>query len=668
MGKYQVDEINFHGFLNAMRKLRKVTLEQLSEGLCSVSMLDRIEKGERLPEKQMRDRIVARLGVSGEGYEDYLTNEEYDEWVLRQNIFKSIEEKDILSLERYLAEYVKKEDPSGVENQFFEAMSLMLLRLKDAPFSEQKIVVEKAVKFTVPVSEEKFPDMLLLSEQEIYLLTEYVYFMEYREGIESELYWRLRHYEKLHEYLNHSHLEKLAKAKVYPKMACCMCELILEKAEKEEFLWYALSICNEGIELLRDTKKCYYFVELLELRMQLIERILEILDTPKKEELYSFTNQKIETRYSAEWGRIIFSETDAKEKEIKSRKSKEALLEELEESKKWHSLFLELYEEYGVSPYMEHFCHVYWETESYCIADVIRIRREMFGMSLKELSKGVCSLKTLKRLERKETKTQMAIVRELFRKLGLCAEYIRARVVTSEYEVFQLYETMTRYANNHDLENWEKCLTELKSRLCMDIGYNQLMIMREENLLKSLKGDITQEIFTKTIQKGLESILSLEHVLKAEEKYLTIEELSCMYSIALRMDIKTENTYITIMKEICIGYEKKGGITAHISMYEFLMSGVANFIGTFGEYEKSNRIGKKVIKESLKHRRMGNIVYNLFNCIWTYKQKRIHNIPIDTIYNINKELENCIILSEINKLDSLRKFFEDKLINEVNDN
>ena len=660
MGKYQVDEINFHGFLNAMRKLRKVTLEQLSEGLCSVSMLDRIEKGERLPEKQMRDRIVARLGVSGEGYEDYLTNEEYDEWVLRQNIFKSIEEKDILSLERYLAEYVKKEDPSGVENQFFEAMSLMLLRLKDAPFSEQKIVVEKAVKFTVPVSEEKFPDMLLLSEQEIYLLTEYVYFMEYREGIESELYWRLRHYEKLHEYLNHSHLEKLAKAKVYPKMACCMCELILEKAEKEEFLWYALSICNEGIELLRDTKKCYYFVELLELRMQLIERILEILDTPKKEELYSFTNQKIETRYSAEWGRIIFSETDAKEKEIKSRKSKEALLEELEESKKWHSLFLELYEEYGVSPYMEHFCHVYWETESYCIADVIRIRREMFGMSLKELSKGVCSLKTLKRLERKETKTQMAIVRELFRKLGLCAEYIRAKIITNNDEALLIYDIFTKYINNNELEKAKECMNRLKKIVCMDIAVNKQAIMRAENILKLRTGEIRkEEAITKTIE-SLECTVLLEKVINTKERYLTREEIACINSIFIEADREKQEQYMSIIEEICVQYLTEDGILSHISVCELLLTRLASYFGNCEEYDKSEEYSTIILKESLVCRRMGKLANNLFNHIWNYKQKILQNMSVEKEYDIKRELERCILLSVLNKAENLKHFFEDE--------
>ena len=70
---------------------------------------------------------------------------------------------------------------------------------------------------------------------------------------------------------------------------------------------------------------------------------------------------------------------------------------------------MELYTKHNVSPYMEYFCHLYWEMESYCIGDVIRIRRQMFGMTKEQLCKGICSVKTLTRMEHKQVKTQMPI-------------------------------------------------------------------------------------------------------------------------------------------------------------------------------------------------------------------------------------------------------------------
>ena len=72
MPRYVKDEINFHKFLDAMRQLKDVTLEQVCDGLCTSGMMKRIECGDRLPEKQMRDRIMARMGVPLDGYEDFI--------------------------------------------------------------------------------------------------------------------------------------------------------------------------------------------------------------------------------------------------------------------------------------------------------------------------------------------------------------------------------------------------------------------------------------------------------------------------------------------------------------------------------------------------------------------------------------------------------------------
>lgn len=61
----------------------------------------------------------------------------------------------------------------------------------------------------------------------------------------------------------------------------------------------------------------------------------------------------------------------------------------------------------------------------------------MFGYSSKRLCEGICSEKTLTRLENKKAKTQMPVVRELLERLNLHPEYIRARVVTNDFHVLE---------------------------------------------------------------------------------------------------------------------------------------------------------------------------------------------------------------------------------------
>ena len=74
----QREEMNFSGFLNLMRKKHKVTMEEVCEGICFKSMMNRVETGERLPDKLTRDRLLQRMGVAQETYQDYLMGEEYE--------------------------------------------------------------------------------------------------------------------------------------------------------------------------------------------------------------------------------------------------------------------------------------------------------------------------------------------------------------------------------------------------------------------------------------------------------------------------------------------------------------------------------------------------------------------------------------------------------------
>ena len=458
MEKYVKDEKKFHVFLAMMRKMHNVTLEQLCEGLCSVSMMHRIENGERLPEKQMRDRILSRMGVPLEGYEDYLSIEEYEQWISRQKIIRSIEKKNIDEAKQYLEKYRKYERQNSVEAQFCAVVEFMLLQIKNASVVRQRAVVERAVKFTMPNIKNSFFDRMLLSEQELNLLTECIRLCEYHDAL-KEADWKCSQYKRILTYVERSHLGRFCRAKVYPKTAYYLCETILGQSRTTENFELGIAVCNRAIDLLRDSKRLYYFTELVDSLEKLVNEYVLCL--------------------------------------YKKHKSPEAkrLQEELEEKQSWRNVIVELYTEYGITPYIENFCYLYWETESYCIGDVIRTRRKMFGMTKEQLCEGICSVKTLTRIENKKVKTQMPIVRELFERLGLCAEYLRARIITNDYEILKLAEECVQYENNYKIKEWEKCLKELSQKLCMDIPQNKQFIMNSYYLLQFRKEELSKEDF-----------------------------------------------------------------------------------------------------------------------------------------------------------------------------
>lgn len=58
-------------------------------------MITRIGNGERMPAKLLRDRLLSRLGVAPDGYENFLPLEDYKNWKARQQILRLITVRDM---------------------------------------------------------------------------------------------------------------------------------------------------------------------------------------------------------------------------------------------------------------------------------------------------------------------------------------------------------------------------------------------------------------------------------------------------------------------------------------------------------------------------------------------------------------------------------------------
>ena len=619
------DEINFHRFLNATRQLHNVTLDQVCEGLCSRSMMLRIESGDRLPEKQMRDRILSRMGVIIEGYEDYLSIDEYEQWELRQKLLGSIERKEFVKAEQYLEKYRIYEKQNVVEEQYCKAMELMLLQLQNAPLAKQQPVIERAVKLTMSHIGNHLSEKVLLSEQELNLLIEYVRLRPYNGKPEEEFRWRCGQYKDIMNYIEHSRLDSFCRAKVYPKAVSYLCEKILEKSDRVEDWKEGIEACNQAIELLRDSRRLYYFIELVA------------------------SLEKLVNKYEA------YLDEDDKQGERNNFR------EGLEEKLAWRDVIMELYTEYQVTPYMEHFCHLYWGMESYCIGDIIRTRRQMFGMTKEQLCEGICGIKTLTRLELKQAKTQMPIVRALFKRLGLCAEYIRARVITSDYEVLKLAEECVRYENNYQMEEWIWRLKELEQKLCMDIPQNKQFIKNSYCALRLQLRKISKEQYMKEMLEALEYTIPLEYVMKPGKKFLSREERTYIHNIGINIGAVKDNPYMLVIANICKENDLENDLGGHIRKYEFLLTSIISYLGNIGDYEKSDELSKKLTKKSLQYRREGILAETMYNNLWNYQQRLREGKEIERVYEEKKEIEKYILLSKFGKMDMLLKFFEQKL-------
>lgn len=619
----QRDQINYHGFLRALREMNNVTQEAVSIGICTTSGMNRFENGNRVAEKLMRDRLTARLGISGEKYEDYLQRTEYIRWQHRLRLIKAIEKRDLALAKEELSVYETLAEVNTPNKQFIETMRYMILSLENAPADELLDSITKAIKYTVPSVKKALDGKHLLADQEINLIAEQMRLFPPKAVVRDKDAWRISEYEKLISYIDNSQWEVLQKAKVYPKIAYYICQIILGKNPTEAELRHGLDLCYTGIELLRDSRRLYHFIELTEMRRSLAERLLSCFDV-----------------------------TDS---------DKSALQEMLKENNTWENVFKELYSEYEVAPYMSDFCYLYYETECHDMAEVIETRRKMMKLSRVKIADGICTDRTIIRIERENRDANVEMVRRLFERLGLCAEYRRARVITNDVNALMMSIEVTRNMNSHDFEKWDKNILVLEDKLNMDILHNKQEVSRLKNLLDYRRKRINKEQLFEKMKLALEYTVPLKSVSKKGEKYYTRNEWLCIYDFAFKLSGNISNECIKILERFCADLENRKNILS-ICLYEVIMAGMISYLGDIGKYDESTKLSKIMIKECLVYRRMFDLDINIYNILWC----ALENTKITKInYNektIKDSLQLCKVLSQVSKAYNREAFFEKKLL------
>lgn len=95
----------FGKYISRTRMSNNISLEQLSDGICAPSNLNRIEHGKRYADKLTRDRILGRLGIDGYDYENYINIDEYRQWKSRMEILNSISNGSLMEAFQKLKRY-----------------------------------------------------------------------------------------------------------------------------------------------------------------------------------------------------------------------------------------------------------------------------------------------------------------------------------------------------------------------------------------------------------------------------------------------------------------------------------------------------------------------------------------------------------------------------------
>lgn len=614
---------DFGSFLAKMRQKSGLTLEQLSEGLCTASMMCKFENGERLPDKLCRDRLFARMGKGTDVYETYLEFEEYQAWECRQQILQSIVSFEEEKAEELLRKYERTYNPESIlEKQFILTMQAQLGKRRGVSSEELGRLYEEATLLTVPGSREKQLANMCLSMQELFLLLEAAHYSNDKK-------WRTARYEEILQYIENSFLDEVCSAKIYPQTVYYLCLERLEEqsAFDEQTAVFVLQSCNRAIDMLRNASGAYYLWELLQVRGKVLEQMME---------------------------RLVEQKQEKKLAGLKVLK---------EETERWLWAYEEVYSEFHRPFEMQDNCYLFLEKEAYCIGDVIRIRRKMLGLTQERLCEGICSPKTIVRIEKNRLRTQRPIVKELFARLNLPMDFQRTDLITDSVEAQNLMNALKVSINERERDKVGKIIAQLRELVSQNIPMNRQTLDRIETANLYHHGKLSKEEYVNELVKILEYTLPYERVVSGGDIYLTNEEMCCVQNMigAIETDNPELERCVYTLENYYHVLGEKAGVGAFINLYEVAMSAVSSQRGNLGKYDSSDAVSYDIIKNSLQWKRMFIISQEIYNLLWNHEQRLKNNISTSKGRDVQRDLNICIAYCSYTKQKNREQSFQRSL-------
>ena len=640
-------EKRFATLLSETRNQQGVTLEQLSEGLCTESLLAKIEKAERLPARTLQKRLLERLGFELAGFENFLQAEEYEDWKEKEKILYYIESDELKTAKKLLKQYARKQ---GLENkQDADRLNLQFYLVMQAQIAEHETYSEKvqpqerekieaklcsyyetAVKLTIQDLETKTLNERKLAVIELNLWLEYKSRLlgqrlqerkdaqEVGEQINTILNDAFTMYEEMLTYVQHDCYGSLTKAQIYPKIVFYMYRQLMpyiEKQRKEQqdrLLQRLFVVVNRGIRFLQQQGVAYYLFELLESKIYLMQAL----------SAYLIGRNVSEKR--SRWDALETQEVE------------------------WKETLQNVYTEYGISYITKDCCYLYHEKKVYSLGETIAKRRNLLGFTQEALCDGICAKKTLIRLEKRKGKAQTAIVMQLLERLHLIGEYLHRLIITDKRELLDTFDQFKYEVNMGEYELAEELLSELRKTIEKNTFNEQALAMYEIILLFYTKKMGSAE-YVQKMKKVLQYTVPLERASKGKDEfYLTHSEKMLVYHIAIgyKWAENYDKAYEVLheLEKVYVKYAEEKLVDSQISMYEFIMVVIAELYLYRKEYEKAEELLQQLLVQALKAKRLHTIHKVLV--LFVYKEIQQNTLPKE---RMQSKLEAGICISQICK-------------------
>lgn len=538
------------------RSKQGISAQRLSEGVCSVSAIQRLESGVRLPDFFVLERLIERLGKSVNKMEFLYDEGAYDIYYLREIIEKSVEQREYEEAEGALAYYESRpEAGEPLHRQYLCKMRAVMAAEREENHTDAIRLLKEALEQTVPGFSWSCLEDYCMGEGEILLLL--LWLQENQESGEELIPVEP---DKILQYIEKSCQDEEAKANIYSKAAWVLGTMAMGRQQWRE----ALRLTLRGEEILADNALLIHLP-------QFLDRIVEL-------------EIKCDAKESEAWKR----QRDALRK----------LYDEYGEQ--WDTGRITLWKNYR-------------QMEVYLVSELFGQERRLIKQSQEKLADVLeMDQKTISRIEGGKYKPKAGTFRKMKEYLQIDRDICTTRIVVEDFSLLELERKIAKLNTNRHEAEAEALFQQLKGKLSLKWKENEQYIKYMETLFDKELGRISQEEAIRRCEEALKvtrknGMEQLDGIVFSRMEMFIINYIAMCY-----VNINEIEKASRLLEQVIHGYENsKVDLKYHYVSLAILYQNLAF------NYEESNHLMDaiqmcdKTIMLDLKCKRALNIGFIL---------------------------------------------------------
>jgi len=515
-----------------LRNKKNIDWEKVCSGICSDTSLKRLERGKRLPDYFVLERIMERVGKSVNKIEFAADEEAYEIYYLREAIETNLEKEKYEEAVEGICYYegLKIAD-QDLHKQYIYKMKAILEEEyhKDAVRSCKYL--EKSILCTLPGFQIERLEEYLPGEEEMTLILMWIE-QKIRLGEGDITVFGSR----ILEYITNTFDDEEVLANLYGKATW----IFMREYIKEEKLIEAAGMGIRAVDILTSNGL--------------------LLDLPQLLEILLFCYEKMDRK---EYG------------ELKAQR----------DSLKW------LYETYGKVYETEHvkLWKNYRQREIYLISEVIEQERRLSNKSQEKIARELnMDQKTISRIETGKYKPKHGTFQKLKEYFGMDRDLCGTCLAVEDFELLEWEREVARKIFYRKYDEAEQIYRRLKDRLNLEKNENRQYCMHLDAIFDSQKGKITKEGLLKQYEKAFAvtrencRLEDLSGVVLSRTETMIMNSIASIYGKSGKKE-----KAIYILEQMLRGFEN-----SRVDMKYHYASVTLVCVHLAGEYEENDQFEK----------------------------------------------------------------------------